>query len=47
MKTEEKPVVVVTDPEKNNDTNLIPVVTKPFQVPKILQDKNQRNSLVD
>jgi len=39
MKTEEKPVAMIEEP-KINESNLIPVVTKPFVVPKSLKDEN-------
>lgn len=47
MKTEENSLAIVEEPEKINETNLIPVVTKPFVAPKNLQDEKYKNNLAN
>ena len=47
MKTEEKIKEVVEEPAIIPETNLIPVVTKPFVSPKLLQDEKYKNNLSD
>ena len=47
MKTEENIKEMVKEPAFITETNLIPVVTKPFFSPKLLQDEKYKNNLAD
>lgn len=47
MKTEQMIKDVIEEPAIITETNLIPVVTKPFVSLKLLQDEKYKNNLVD